>query len=279
LARETLAPLTERQRIEAAVYDARVRERLAGLSDDELRVDPRTPPFPNREHVDFLSFALGRLRVPRGASVLEVGSGSGTLSVYLALQGARVTGIDVSEENTRLAERRAAANGVAELTRFRAVPIEGLDDPDRTYDFIIGNQVLHHFELEEAIPNLHRLLRPGARAVFCEPVLLIPREFRQLRDTGLVKRVLPKRVDTPTERSVSIEDVALIRRVFPKGRLYPFHLLRRAENFATLSDAAVERLDRIDRFLLGRVPPLRRFCRFVVFDLVRETEHRKEQSA
>jgi 2-polyprenyl-3-methyl-5-hydroxy-6-metoxy-1,4-benzoquinol methylase len=260
---------TLRQRTEATVYNERVRGLIANLRDEDLRVDPVTPPFPNAEHIDFLSFALGRLPQPAGARVLEVGSGPGSLSVYLALQGAHVTGVDVSEENVALARRRAAVNGVAERIDFRVVPIEQLDDPDGTYDFIIGNQVLHHFELEQAMPNIRRVLKPGGRAVFCEPVLLLPAPLRRLRDQRWVKRFLPKRVDTPTERSVSLDDLALIRRVFVDVRLHPFQLLARLRNFVDLSESWVRRLTRVDAWLLKHVSPLRPLCRFVVLETVR----------
>ncbi|HET8568505.1 MAG TPA: class I SAM-dependent methyltransferase [Candidatus Limnocylindria bacterium] len=260
------AGLTERQRIEAQVYDERVRASMAALTDDELRVDAAAIPFPNREHEEFLTFALGRLGEVAGARVLEVGCGAGALSVHLALRGARVTGIDVSAENVALAERRARVNGVGDRADFRAVPIEDVRDPDGTYDAIIGNQVLHHFELDVAMPNIRRLLRPGGKAVFCEPVLLLPDAVRQLRDTPFVKRALPKRVDTPTERSVSLGDVGIIRRTFPAVRLHPFHLLLRVQNFVELGDAAFERLAAVDRAILRWTPPLRRLSRFVVFE-------------
>lgn len=265
-------PLTERQRIEAAVYNARVRAAMAAITDDDLRIDVSRPPFPNREHVDFLGFALQRIGNPVGQRILEVGSGTGALSVYLAMLGAEVTGIDVSEENAELSQRRAAVNGVSGRTDFRAVPVEQLDDPDGSYDAIIGNQVLHHFELDEAMPNIRRMLRPGGRAVFCEPVLLLPTPLRRLRDTGLVKRVLPKRVDTPTERSVSREDVAIIRRVFPNAKVHPFQLLARVQNFVELSDFWFSNLSTLDRRLLERFEVLRPLSRFVVFELASETK-------
>ena len=261
------APLSERQAIEAAVYDARVRAALAETTDADLMVDAATPPYPNREHVDFLSFALSRIGTLEGARVLEVGCGTGALAVHLALRGAIVDGIDVSVENAALANRRAAANGVADRARFRVVPVESLDDADATYDAVIGNQVLHHFELADALRNIRRLLRPSGRALFCEPVLLLPSVLRRLRDTRPVKRVLPKRVDTPTERSVSREDVAVIRTVFPNARLYPFQLLARVQNFIELSDATFARLRRIDAALLRFVPPARQLCRFVVVEV------------
>jgi SAM-dependent methyltransferase len=236
--------------------------------DSDLQIDASRPPFPNRQHVDFLSFALGRLVSPVGARVLEVGSGSGALSVYLALQGARVTGIDVSEQNVRVATWRAAANGVGERADFRVVPIEQLDDADETYDFVVGNQVLHHVELGQAMPNVRRLLHRRGRAVFSEPVLLLPDALRRLRDTRGVKRVLPKRVDTPTERSLSPADLAVMRRTFPGMRAYPFQMLSRIANFVELGDVWIDRLAAIDHWLLQHVPPTRCLCRFLVIELV-----------
>ena len=259
--------LTDRQRVEADVYNARIRDSSAALRDDDLAVDSVIPPFPNREHVDFLSFALSRLGDVRGRRLLEVGIGSGALSVHLALRGAQVTGIDVAEENVVVARRRATVNGVAERTDFRVVPVEQLADPDATYDGMIGNLVLHHFELAIAMANIRRMLRPGGLALFCEPVLLMPESLRRLRDSAPVKRVFPKKVDTPTERSISPDDVSVIRRVFPEARLRPFQLFARLQNFVELNDAWFGRIEDFDRRILHTFPGLTPFARFVVFEL------------
>jgi hypothetical protein len=52
--------LTSRQQTEAEVYNARARAAIESLSDEELRVDPHEPPFPNREHLDTMGFILRR---------------------------------------------------------------------------------------------------------------------------------------------------------------------------------------------------------------------------
>ena len=259
-----------RHLVEAAVYDARARETSAMLRDEDLRVDPKVPPYPNDEHIDFLSFGLARLGPVADLSVLEVGSGAGELSVYLALQGAHVRGIDVSEENVRLARRRAFVNGVVERTDFRALPIEELAEPDGTYDLVIGNQVLHHFDLARALPNVRRLLADGGRAIFCEPVLLIPEPLRRVRESPIGTRILPRRVDTPTERSISLSDVALIVGTFPDVALYPFQLTTRVQNFIPLGRTPLGALSRLDRFLLRRVSPVRSLCRFLVIEVARD---------
>lgn len=262
------AAATARQRTEAAVYDERVRETLARIPDDDLLVGRVRPPYPNREHIDFLDFALQRLAPLRGSRILEVGCGTGALSTYLALQGAEVVGVDVAGENIAVARRRARVSG-AEVD-FRDVPVELLREPDASFDGIIGNQVLHHFELGDAMPNLQRMLKRTGRGVFCEPVLLIPPPLRRLRDSRAVTRVLPRRVDTPTERSISPADLRFICDTFPASHLYPFQLTARLQNFVELDDRWFSRLERADRVLLRRVAPLRRMARYVVVEVAND---------
>jgi hypothetical protein len=117
------------------------------------------------------------------------------------------------------------------------------------------------------MPNLKRMLKPRGAAVFCEPVLFVPEPLRRFRNSGFLTRFFPTRVDTPTERSISIEDIAVIKATFPAARIHPFQMLTRAQNFVNLSDGLFERLSRIDRFVLRRVPFARRACRYVVCDL------------
>lgn len=264
--------LTQRQRIEADFYDARALEVLRS-DDDDLRLDPGTPPFPNHEHVDFLSAALGALGDVRDKRVLELGCGSGTISIWLALQGAITTGIDVSDQTLEIARRRASVNGVSDRSTFKAVPAEQLDHPDGYFDRIIGNQVLHHFDLASTMPNIRRLLKPGGRAAFCEPVLLIPERFRGLRDSSPVTSIFPRRVDTPTERSLSIADIRLICRELPGARVTPFQVLTRVQNFMSLNERWFNRLSAIDRLLLRWVPATPFLCRFVVIEYGRPQTH------
>ena len=72
-----------------------------------------------------------------GMSVLDMGSGSGVLSIVAALQGAtRVLGIDRSSGAVTVAERNAARNSVVDQTEFRhgsAVPF------GETFDLVAAN--------------------------------------------------------------------------------------------------------------------------------------------
>lgn len=263
---------------EAEVYDRRADQLLTSVEETVLRVDPEAVPFPNREHVDFLSFALDQIGELAGRRILEVGCGGGALSVYLALQGANVKGIDVSEGMLARARARAEASG-AEGVELAKAAVEDLRDPDEYYDVILGNQVLHHFELPAAAANLRRLLAPSGIAVFCEPVLFLPDVARRLRYSRAVTTCFPSRTDTPDERSISFADLGVLHRAFEHVECYPFQALCRLQNFAHLSDELFSRLERIDRFLLARVSPTLRLCRYIVVLLEREPGRRAATSA
>lgn len=266
--------LAERHAHEAETYDRMSMDLLASWDDADYLVDPARIPFANREHVDFLTDAVSRLGPLNGRRVLEVGAGSGSLAVWLALQGAEVVGIDVSAGILDVARRRASVNGVADRSTFVHVPIEEFDPRaaglghDR-YDAIIGNNVVHHFDRDLAMANLGRLLEPGAVAVFCEPVLFLPEWTRSLRNSRAVTRFFPPHTHTPDERSLDERDFAVMRRWFAKVDWTPYQVFCRLQNFWELSDRAWNRLESFDRWLLRRVPASRRICRMAVITLGR----------
>jgi 2-polyprenyl-3-methyl-5-hydroxy-6-metoxy-1,4-benzoquinol methylase len=257
----------DRHAHESEIYDAMAARLLAEASDDELRVRADRIPFANREHVDYLSFAIERLGLLAGKKILEVGAGGGTLAVWLALQGADVTGIDVSKGILEVAAKRAELSGVADQTRFVHCPIEEFDDDAGSFDAVIGNNVVHHFERDLAMANLARLLRPEGRATFCEPVLFVPDLVRRARYSAVVSKRFPPHTHTPDERSLDQRDVAIIRRHFSDVSWEPFQMLCRMQNFVELSDAMWNRLEAIDRFTLQHVQPARWLARMIVLTL------------
>ena len=76
---------------------------FTGLAMDFWRV--AVPPEVTRAEADFL---WRRLRLAPGARVLDVPCGAGRLSIPLATRGARVTGVDASEEGLTAARSDAA---------------------------------------------------------------------------------------------------------------------------------------------------------------------------
>jgi 2-polyprenyl-3-methyl-5-hydroxy-6-metoxy-1,4-benzoquinol methylase len=267
-------PLTmeERHDHEAEVYDAMAAEILGTWSEADYLVDPDAIPIVNREQVDYLAAAIDAIRPLAGKRILEIGAGGGSLAVWLAQQGATVVGIDVSDGILEVARERVRVNGVADRVTLVHSPIEKFDPRSLglghdTYDAVIGNNVVHHFERELALDNLARLMAPGAVAAFCEPVLFVPRWLRSVRNSRLVTRRFPMHTHTPDERALFMEDFDLMRRRFRYVAWEPFQVLCRLQNFVELSDPTWNRLEALDRWLLRAVPRTRRICRIAVITL------------
>jgi len=77
-------------------------------------------------------------------SILDAGCGSGYTSLILAEAnpGAKVVGIDLSEQSVNLAKERLQHHGFSN-TEFYAMPIENLTTLDRKFDFINCHEVLY----------------------------------------------------------------------------------------------------------------------------------------
>jgi SAM-dependent methyltransferase len=110
------------------------------------------------------------LQIPQGASVLDLGSGTGWSSLLLAEAGYRPTGVDIAPGNVKIGQLHATRwNSAAE---FITADMDTLD-LDRTFDAILMFDALHHVENPAAvIDRVGRHLVPGGWAVFGEPSLL-----------------------------------------------------------------------------------------------------------
>lgn len=102
----------------------------------------------------------------RGLDVLEFGCGGAQWSRALAREGARVTGLDLSDEQLTYA-RRAIADGGEDVLLVQA---DGAHVPlrDESFDLVLSDYgALTWADPYLAVPEAARVLRSGGRLVFC----------------------------------------------------------------------------------------------------------------
>jgi SAM-dependent methyltransferase len=195
-----------------------------------------------------------------GKDALDYGCGRGYIAVRLAEAGAStVTGIDLSPAELAYAEQRAEAAGMAERVTFVAGDAHHTPFADASFDLIVGAAVLHHLDLESALLEIKRLLRPDGEAVFVEP----------LRDNPLLRlgRLASPGARTDDEHPLTPDDWELcasmfggfshFEREFLSIPLMPLNLVLplRARR------ALAERVLRQDEKVLARYPRTRKYAR------------------
>jgi SAM-dependent methyltransferase len=103
-------------------------------------------------------------------SVLELGCGTGYFTRELARSGAEVVAIDVSPELLEIAR----ANFPAPNVQYQIENAYALSYEDAVFDSVVGSSVLHHLEIEEALRDIYRVLKPAGTIYFTEPNMLNP---------------------------------------------------------------------------------------------------------
>jgi ubiquinone/menaquinone biosynthesis C-methylase UbiE len=119
-----------------------------------------------RERV-FREKVIRLARLEPGESVLDVGSGTGTLAIAAKrLVGPKGTvyGIDASPEMIARARNKAMKAGVEVV--FKNAVAEALPFPDAHFDAVLTSMVLHHLPREarqQSFREMRRVLKPGGR--------------------------------------------------------------------------------------------------------------------
>jgi SAM-dependent methyltransferase len=120
-----------------------------------------------RRSLDYARAWLQREAV--GRTVLDYGCGNGEESLFAARHGAaRVVGIDISEVSIKNCRLRAERDGLMSAVDFRVNDGEALEFADNTFDVAMEYGVLHHVDLDAAMRELARVLKPSGRMICTE---------------------------------------------------------------------------------------------------------------
>lgn len=150
-------------------------------------------------------FILSRMGPLRGKKLLDIGAGLGESSVYFALQGAKVTTVDVSPRMVETALRIGKKFGV-EL-EGRVSEGENLNVPPESYDLIYIANTIHHVQDRASLfERMRAALKPGGMFFSYDPLAYNP--------AINIYRRMATQVRTPDEAPLSVTDIRLARKYF-----------------------------------------------------------------
>ena len=138
----------------------------AELADDDDRINWKDLAPLDEFHVRGLAATeelAAALQIPQGAKILDVGSGLGGPSRFLAATyGAHVTGIDLSPPFVEAATMLSERTGLADRTTFRVADALALPFDDSTFDYAWTQHVAMNIrDRARLYAQIFRVLNPG----------------------------------------------------------------------------------------------------------------------
>lgn len=121
--------------------------------------------------------ALARRTELHGDRLLDIGCGDGVYTVRLADGFNRVDAIDIQVDRLALFADRLEGNSADSRINVSEMSATKLDYPDSTFDLVTCIEVLEHIEeLDHALEEIQRVLKPGGRFAFTTPNRWFPFE-------------------------------------------------------------------------------------------------------
>lgn len=119
---------------------------------------------------DVTAAVLEAARTWPGAQVVDLGCGTGQISLPVALRGAQVLAVDVSPAMVERLQSEAQQRGLLSIDAL-ALPIEELALPPGCVDLVVSSYALHHLrdaDKARLVSAAYGWLRPGGRLVVAD---------------------------------------------------------------------------------------------------------------
>lgn len=198
----------------------------------------------------------------QGVVALDFCCGNGEVAIEMAQKGAKkVTGIDISQVAIENGKALAASQGLDKICEFHVMDAENTVFSDNTFDIIHEYGALHHLDLDTALKELARILKPGGKVVCTEA----------LRHNPLIhwyrKRTPHLRTKWEAEHILGVYEIMSGKKYFDEITLRYFHLgalLAVPFRNTLFFKPMLAPLEIIDNFLL-RIPYLQRMAWVAVY--------------
>lgn len=214
----------------------------------------------DRGHRTKRVFELMGLEELKGKTILDVGCGNGQYSVFFAMLGAHVHGIDITPVGIEVADRIAAANNVSDRCHFSVQNATGMDFDDSTFDIVVLHEVLHHTVKYPGVKDeILRVMKPGgdlicAEGLYGNPMIQIGRSITMRGEEAKGDVVISLKDLEQFAEGFSSSRIELMSLFFMGKRVFHSQL-----GFAPIR-WLLYALKKTDDVLLAVFPALRKYC-------------------
>jgi ubiquinone/menaquinone biosynthesis C-methylase UbiE len=177
-----------------------------------------------------------------------------------------VSAFDISPQAIDHAQLSVARAGLASRCTLKILAAEQLDFPDESFDAAVGFAILHHLDMEKALAELHRVLRPGGIAYFAEPLATNP-------FIRFYRRLTPQ-YRTPDERPLYLHELPRLLSRFAGYEHREFFFcalaalgLAYVPGGVRMYTSVSRALHRVDELLLARLPGLGSWAWYTVLSI------------
>ena len=124
------------------------------------------------EKSKFRKNQIGLMNIRKGEKVLEVGCGTGALSIPAKIavgKSGEVDGIDIAPKMITTAQQKARKSNLK--INFRIASVNKLPYPDNSFDLVISSLMFHHLPVKvkkEGLEEIHRVLKKEGRLFLCD---------------------------------------------------------------------------------------------------------------
>jgi SAM-dependent methyltransferase len=216
-------------------------------------------------------FGFSTLESVKNSTIIDMGCGGGTVSVFFALHGAQVIGLDKQQVPLKRAKGLALQWGVQDRCTFIQCYSEQMAIGTETVDIIFSRSTLQYMDRERALDECMRIIRPSGTLILNEdlpynPFLGIYRLQRKLRakspeDIAYVNSI---------RGYLTFRDIHKLQGKFSTLIHNEYHLFRMftlvlCQRFRHTPWIGVldEKVAKLDGFILAHFPFSRRFAWFV----------------
>ena len=227
---------------------------------DEVRADFFTFYRDNKEADAYFNESIAGLT----GSLLVLGCGDTDITLFAEKGFSDINGIDISPKSIEKINKIITKKGLEKKVKAMVMDAHNLEFSNKNFDAIVGRSIIHHLDIEKISQELARVLKPGGKIVFLEP----------LGSNPIVNlyRLLTPRARTEDEHPLTLIDFKIIKKYFETVEIKGFYIFT-IISFGFRAIIKSDRLYKFSRSILIKIdylflkifPFLKYFCWITVF--------------